>query len=379
MRSWSALVVLAGLIACGSDPVEVDPGVAGDGTLATRLESIRARHSLPALATLLLEGDHVVETAATGVRADGSGPAVTPGDRWHLGSLTKAMTATLAARLVDRDVASWDVTVGDVFPDLVEVMDTQYVPVSLRDLLRHTSGLPLDASLIPSWPTLATSTAPVPEQRRLMVSELLRLTPEGPRGTFNYSDSGYIVAGAMLEELTGESWEALLQREVFGPLGMSTAGFGAPGTTGLRDQPLGHRWQGDRWLAVEPGAQADNPAAFGPAGTVHASLSDYARFMALHLAGARGESEFLEVDTFRDLYTPPAGSVYASGWGLAITSWTGGVALSHIGSNELWFAVVWIVPARNFAIVAVTNSWGNDAAEQGVADALDLLIQRQGN
>ena len=58
---------------------------------------------------------------------------------------------------------------------------------------------------------------------------------------FLYSNAGYVIAGAMLEQVTGESWEELIRTEVFEPLGMTRAGFGAPGSADAVDQPRGHR------------------------------------------------------------------------------------------------------------------------------------------
>jgi CubicO group peptidase (beta-lactamase class C family) len=113
----------------------------------------------------------------------------------------------------------------------------------------------------------------------MTVSEVLpefvgRMRSERSRGEHLYSNGGYIVAGAMLEALTGQTWETLMEQELFQPLGITTAGFGAPGTSAVRDQPWGHLRSGGTWTPLSPGPGADNPAAIGPAGTVHIALSD---------------------------------------------------------------------------------------------------------
>jgi CubicO group peptidase (beta-lactamase class C family) len=367
-------VVVACASAAGTGPS--DPGVAGDGTLAAVLETIRHDHGLPALAAVLVRDGVILEQAATGRRAVGSDSAVTIDDHWHIGSLTKAMTATLAAVLVERGTLTWSLTVGQALPGLVDSIRPEYVDVRLDELLRHVAGTVEDIGRAPSWSSLFTDARPILLQRRQLARELLALPPDGPRGSYRYSNAGYVIAGAMIEAVTGESWEDLLQREVFGPLGMTASGFGAPGVAGAVTEPRGHRRAGSTWAPVEPGPFADNPAALGPAGTVHTTLADYARFMAAHLAGARGDSGgLLSPASFATLHTPAPGSEYAFGWGVAQRSWAGGTVLQHSGSNTMWYATVWIAPARRLAMFAVTNAAG-DAGPQGTDGAIVALIAR---
>lgn len=365
------------LLACaGSTGVDAQhPGAVGDGHLAAVLESIRADRGLPALAAVLVRDGSVVEQAAVGRRAAGQDAAVTLDDQWHIGSLTKALTATLAGVLVERGTLSWSLTVGQAFPGLVDSIRPEYVDVRLDELLRHVAGTVEDISRAPSWATLFTDSRPIVEQRRQLATELLQLPPDGPRGAYRYSNAGYVIVGAMIEAVTGESWEDLVRHEVFAPLGMTASGFGAPGVAGSVTEPRGHRWSGSDWTAVEPGPFADNPPALGPAGTVHTTLADYARFMAAHLAGARGVDGLLSAAAFDTLHTPAPGSDYACGWGVAQRSWAGGTVLQHSGSNTMWYATVWIAPERNFAMFAVTNADG-DPGQQGTDAAIVALIAR---
>jgi D-alanyl-D-alanine carboxypeptidase len=374
------IFLLVLLISCDSEeptgpesPPEA--GIAGDGKLDLSLEYIRDKYNLPALGAMLIQGDEIVEMEAVGLRAIGYTQEVTVEDRWHLGSLTKAMTATLAARFVEKDQISWETTIAEVFPDLVGSIRSEYEDVRLDELLSHTAGIMGDLTKVPSWSALWTDTDPLPVQRRRLTEEVLSLESEAPRGTFLYSNAGYIVAGSMLEEITGESWEELITREVFTPLGMESTGFGAPGSGGIPDEPWGHQEIYFVLNAVEPGPYADNPAAVGPAGTIHSTFEDYASFIIIHLAGARGESGFLSAETFLKLHTSVSDTDYALGWGIVERDWAGGAVLTHTGSNTLWFANVWIAPNRNFAMLAVSNFGSNDAF-YGTDEALGVLIER---
>lgn len=378
-----ALLLSTGvLFACESGdstgplPPEANTGIAGDGTLAAELEAIRYTLDLPALGGMLLQGGQIVEMAAVGLRAIGHSDQVSPGDRWHIGSLTKAMTATVAGVLVEEGVVNWTTTLEEVFPHLTGDMRPEYRNVRLEELLSHSSGLPSDMTEAPSYSSFRHSPDPLPVQRRLFTAEMLARPGASTRGTYHYSNTGYIVAGCMLEELTGKSWEELMQLYLFGPLGMHATGFGAPGSVhGSPDQPRGHRRQGGHWISETPGLLGDNPAFIGPAGTVHTNFPDYARYMAAHLAGARGHGGMVTAETFQKLHTPVPGLSYAMGWGVGNGSWAGGRFLSHGGSNGLWYAVVLIAPERDFAMFVVTNAGDDDGAD-GTGAAVDLLIER---
>src|SRR5205807_7129269 len=108
-----------------------------------------------------------------------------------------------------------------------------------------------------------------------------------------------------------KTWEDLVRERLFKPLGMTSAGFGAPGKRGVIDQPRGHKESGE---PVEPGPAADNPVAIGPAGIVHCTIKDWAKFIALHLEADAGQPRMLKPETFKILHTPAPGQDYAMGW-----------------------------------------------------------------
>jgi CubicO group peptidase (beta-lactamase class C family) len=203
--------------------------------------------------------------------------------------------------------------------------------------------------------------------------------PEAPPGEkFIYSNAGYAIAGHMAEKVTGKSWEDLTREKIFRPLRMTTGGFGAPGTRAKNDQPRGHQPDG---APVQPGAAAageppsDNPVAIGPAGIVHCSIGDWAKFAAANLPSAK--TKLVKPETLEKLHTPPDLALgeeqYAMGWLIADNQpWAGGPALTHGGSNTLWYAVAWLAPAKDFAIVIACNQANfkacNDAALALIGD-----------
>ena len=115
--------------------------------------------------------------------------------------------------------------------------------------------------------------------------------------------------------------------------------------------------------------------AIGPAAAVHCSLTDLARYAAIHAAGEQNGSGILKREAFVKLHTPPSGSDYALGWVVSKRRWAGGTTLAHAGSNTFFYVVMHIAPARKAVFIAATNSAGHDS-EAGTDDALGALIER---
>ena len=334
-------------------------------SLDTQLEPIRAKHKLPGLVAAIVEGDEVISVGATGLRKVGALEPITIDDKLHLGSCTKAMTATVLARLIERKQLAWDSTLSQIFPDLAPKFDAAYHDVTLEQLLQHRAGLPANAA----WASLGAGTNN--EQRVRLIKLVLGKPPELPPGAkFSYSNVGYVIAAAMGERVTKRSWEQLIKTELFDPLGMTSAGFGPPGSKGKVDEPWGHLGP----IAVVTPVQGDNPPSLGPAGRVHCTIGDWGKFVSLHLRGARGEeTKYLTTETFERLHRPPPDGEYAAGWIIDQRKWAGGTVFTHAGSNTMWYCVVWAAPKKNFAVLSVTN-FGGPAAAQGCDDASGAMI-----
>ncbi len=349
----------------------------GDGRLGEIVQTVRDRRGIPALGAIIVIDGVISEQAVDGVRSISASIGVTTADQWHIGSVTKAMTATLAGILVEQSLITWDTTPDQVWPEYAATMQSQYRSATLVQLLAHQSGLPSDIAAIPSI-DLTRDAAPgsLVEKRRIWARELLELAPANAVGDYLYSNAGYIVAGAMLETVVGVPWEELMVDRVFAPLGMADTGFGAPGTAGQLDQPWGHRDNGPGLTAVPPGPDADSQRAIGPAGNVHTTMADYALFMFTHLEGERGIPGLVSTDTYRFLHAPVGGSDYALGWNVDDRHpWAQGPLLFHLGTNLRWIANAGIIPGLNAGVLIVTNAADENAAE--ASDELaNLLLMR---
>ena len=337
----------------------------------------RETAGLPAVAALVQIKGRIEAQGAVGTRVLFDDSRVTPADRWHIGSDTKAMTATLLARLVERGLVSFDDPLARLFPGVAGRMDAQMQNVTLRQLLTHTAGLPglSNPTEIAEFDTLIASTKGVRAQRAMVVAYYLRRPPASKIGEFAYSNLGYVIAGAVAESLSSKSWEEMLRAEVWKPLGISDAGFGAPGKTGKTAQPRGHLPVRDQFVSLDPGdAKSDNPPAVGPAGTVNITLQDWVLFAQDQLDGLHGHGKLLKPETYRLLQTPVKNR-YAMGWGV-MTDANGEVSLlAHTGSNGYWVADLRILPKVDAISIVVTNA-GGEKAEKAVRDLSKTLTDR---
>lgn len=323
------------------------------GDLQVEVTAGQAKYKIPALAGgfMVLSGKAAEGREAVAGQLDVTDPTpVREGQLWHVGSITKSMTATLVARLVERGLLTWDMKLADAFGALAPDMLPAYRERTLAHLMTGQTGMPTNLS---PFDMLAQAGADSPRDGRLAwVKKAFALSPQTG---MVYPNNGYVLAGALCEAVTGKAYEDLMVEEVFTPLNMVSAGFGPPPS----GNPQGHRKAllGGRLVAVGVDAGADNPASMSPAGGVHISISDLLAFGLAHSLGHQGQRpDYLKTETWRYLHTPPPSANYALGW---VKRPDG--SLWHNGSNTYWLAELGFDPAKPVAIAAAANRF--DAGE----------------
>ena len=371
------------------------------------------------MAAAVLRGERIVAQGVAGVRKRGTAERITIDDRFHLGSCTKAMTATLVAMLVEEGKLNWTTTLGELFADTVKSMHRAWEKVTLRQVLAHRAGLPNEPGGLAqvfnelvrpprarlAW-AMIQSVGALPQQRLEIARQALSRPPGIPPDTkYRYSNVGYVLAGAVLEQVTGRAWEELMRERLFQPLGISTGGFGAPGTTDKTEQAWGHSLVLGKPLDPRSPA-AELPLFYGPAGLAHMTVTDWAKFIAFHLRGDPAnphcQAALLKLDTFAEMHavapaTTSKGWVirgvnflatgdaapavtYCAGWLISPASWAKGTQLGdtgrrlwHGGSNGRWNCGVCIAPEIDFAVLVACNR--AIAAAWKTRQALKALIR----
>lgn len=359
------------LYGCATAPASILAS-SGDSNLAELLESIRVEERLPALAAAVIIDGDIYAAAAVGTRKFGSENWVTVNDSFLIASCSKAFTATLAAVLIENGVLDWNSTLREAYPDLD--MRSEYENITLIQLLSHRAGLPewidhltsktVTEQFTEKW--WADRKLPTVMRSRYLQETVKQGLADEPDTSVYYSNSGYIMAGAMLEKIAGKSYEHLMIEEIFNPLGLHTAGFGPPSKWNSEYQPSGHRAAGRSPTPVS----RDFPVYMAPTASIHVSIGDWAKFVFFHLKPEINGKMILKDHVLKKLHTPPNNANwredaeengygipslnYALGWYTLDIDGKKGL-LWHPGGNTGFIAQVIMDPNHHNAIMVVTN------------------------
>ena len=357
------------LFTCSVVAALQQPRAEPSADLQSFVNEMRLTQRLPGLAVVIARSDGQPRVYVSGERRIGKGDPITPADRMHLGSLTKAITATVIGALAEQRRMTVETTIGQAFPELSAKMQPAYRNVSVRQLLGHAGGIPPYRTR-ESMQWMLTLKGTATEQRYAFLERLLAEPPRFEPGTrHEYSNAGGAVAGAMAERMGGSPYRQLVQELVFAPLG-GHAAFGNPGLA-TTPQPWGHvRTLIGMVTEVTPAdAVYTTPLAIEPAGDASPSLQDYARFLQLHVRGLKGRDDVLKAATIQDLHrkvapiNPGPGSLM--GWTLMPRD--GVESHEHVGSYGAYVAYATIQPSRDLAVGAFTNVGGGQDLRDAVA------------
>ena len=246
-------------------------------------KQIQDQH-LVGMAAIVFRSYTIAGMATAGVKRQGENTPLESTDLFHLGSNTKAITATVIARLVEAGKLLWTTTALETFPELSKIMHPVFRHITLEQLLSHHAGIPPFSKVKPKqlgtwpkpWPKLSGSAV---EQRSRFAALVLKHAPAITPGTKGlYSNAGFPIAAAMAERRTGLSWEDLVTSQVLEPLGMHAI-FGFPLLAG-RNQPWGH-FETDKGPIALQGGVVQLPPYMLPAGGLAMTLGDYGAIVAL--------------------------------------------------------------------------------------------------
>jgi CubicO group peptidase (beta-lactamase class C family) len=260
---------------------------------------------------------------------------------------------------------------------LQERLDEGLRRVRLDQFLSHTSGIPSDNEVFGDLLAKSMLLDGNLDAMRYRLIQQWSMQPlaSAPGAQFAYANMNYIIVGAMIERVAGQTWEELITERVFMPFGLRSAGLGPQATLGKVDAPLGHLTIDGQTESFLAGPNGDNPLIIGPAGNAHMSILDFARWAGWNAGEGKRGPQLVRPETLRKLHTPvislpqkhdaapgtPSQGRYALGWGELTVGWAAAPLLYHGGSNEKNLAHVWLEPRRDFAMVLATNISGPQA------------------
>jgi dipeptidyl aminopeptidase/acylaminoacyl peptidase len=321
-----------------------------------RLSALAERHHVPGATLGILRirpgrEDELAE-AAFGVLNKDTGVEVTKDTVFQIGSITKVWTTTVVMQLVDEGLLDLDAPVAEVLPELRLADPDVTKQVTMRHLLTHTSGIDGD---------VFTDTGRGDDCVEKYVASLEGVAQTHPLGaTWSYCNSGFVLAGLVIEKLTGGTWDRAVRDRIFGPLGLEHT-ITLPEEALLHRAAVGHVSDGTDEPSRAPVWML--PRSMGPAGIIGSTVADLLGFARMHLTGGVGP------DGTRLLGASSAGAMtqmqaelpdkYSLGdsWGIGWIrfGWNGRRLIGHDGNTIGQSAFLRLLPGEGLAVALLTN------------------------
>lgn len=314
------------------------------------LEESARRNNVPGATMAVLRENDFLEVAIGVTNVQTRWP-VTPTTVFQIASITKVFTATLIMQLVDAGLVDLDTSVQQYLPTFRLADDTAH-SITVRHLLSHTSGIPSE-----HYEDFGRGDDCVER----FVASLSADRLVYPAGTmFSYSNTGLVVAGRLIEVVTGLTWDAALRQRILDPLALHTT-FTLPEDVLIHPAAIGHqpdphtgepllvhRWYGAR--------------AVGPAGIISMTAADLVRFAQMHLHQGKGPNgtHLLSKESVRAMQeaqiSVPGMQTKAWGLGWNLPNWGDVFVVGHNGDSPGQAASLRLLPKQNIAIAILTNS-----------------------
>jgi CubicO group peptidase (beta-lactamase class C family) len=331
---------------------------------------------VPGLAVAIVRNDSVVLAKGYGVRTVGKPGPVDARTLFAIGSSSKAFTAMAVAMLVDQSKVKWDERATTYLPEL-QLYDAYATrELTVRDLLTHRSGLTAaDLMLFQEHMT-----------RDSALHQVRYVKPTYSfRSHFGYSNLMYLAAGQLTARITGMSWDDVIARKIFAPLGMTNSNTSVTKLEGLPDVATPHAEIDD---TVQP-VPYFNLDAIAPAGSINSNVLDMAQWVRFQLAGGKvagkpqigaeafGETHtaqtVMQVEGFWKRATADAHLVsYGMGWYLY--DYKGHEIIQHGGNIDGMSALVGLLPEERTGIVILSNLDGNELTYALMYRAFDAYL-----
>lgn len=358
-----------------------------------RVESLRQQIGIPGIAVAIVENGKVTEAKGFGLREIGGNAKVDADTLFFNGSTTKAFTSAALAQLVDQGKIRWDDKVVDHLPGFQMYDPWVTREMTIRDLLVHRSGLGLGEGDLLFVPTSNRTRAETIERLRY-------LKPATSfRSGYAYDNILYLVAGQLIEAVTGKSWEDYVEQQVLRPAGMTASTTHPARRLATANRARPHARVDGRVRGMGSLSKLDEKATLGdasaPAGsTLATSAHDMARWLQVQLAEGKlpeGEGRLFSAASSREMWTPVVllpnralpppldgenamFQTYALGWD--VRDYKGAKIVSHGGAVFGSQAVVVLIPEKKVGFAMMINSEDGEILKGLSNELLDHYLQK---
>ncbi len=342
------------------------------GQLDELAEDLLQKSGVPGMAVAVVHKGKTLYAKGFGVRDIRTGEAVDADTVFQLASLSKPLSATVAARQVGEKTVGWDTPVVDELPWFALSDPAVTRMVTVGDLFSHRSGLPDHAG---------DQLEDLGYDRRAVLEKLRQLPLDPFRISYAYTNFGLTAGAEAVAAAAGKPWQDLAAESLFTPLGMDSTSYRFADYAARPDRAVGHIHIDGRY---EPLYVRDADAQ-APAGGASSTANDLTHWMAMVLAGGEHDgAQLIEQAALLPAVTPQVVSSPASepamrtgfyGYGFNVGTTSGArTQLSHSGAFELGAGTnVLMLPSADVGIVALTNATMSGVPEALTAQFADLV------
>lgn len=327
--------------------------------LDSYLEKTLKDWKIPGFAVSIVKDDSVIFAKGYGVRELGKNDRVDAHTLFAIASNTKAFTATLLGMLVDEGKLDWDDRVTDYLKHFQ--MWDPYVTrdIRIRDLLTHRSGLPTFGA-----DRLWIGNDKI--SREEIIARIRHIKPTAPfRTRYQYQNLMFLVAGQIVPEVTGQTWDEAVKERIFKPLGMNESNTSVRDLEHRENVATPHEVVGGKLIPIS----YDNMDAIAPAGAINSNAVDMVKWMRLHMNDGSFEGKQIissrvaremqtvqfpfRVSSFNRENFGTQFSGYGLGWSLS--EYRGYKTVSHGGGLSGMISLQTLVPDLRLGVMIMTN------------------------
>ncbi|MBK1896115.1 serine hydrolase domain-containing protein [Chryseobacterium paridis] len=314
---------------------------------------MRSAYSIPEVSYAVITDKDIKEISATGFHSAILPEPATLEDRFHIGSNTKALTAFIIAKYVEKGKLKWNDQFFTLFPEWKKDARKEYAHITLEELLSHRALIqPFQGENDPAIPDFKGNKQ---EKRESFGKFVLTLDPvkADPEHPFVYSNAGYTLATLMLEKVTHQSWEQLVDKVFNKDLHLDVQ-FSWPDNQTKKDT-WGHSFENGKLTPIA--SNTDYKLDYTePSGDLNIRLKDYIKFIQLNLLGLEGKNNYLKSSTYNYIHNHFPG--YSFGWFTVLENninWS-----THSGTAGTYYSMVQIDKTHSLAYIVFTNSFNED-------------------
>lgn len=340
------------------------------------IDSLLKDWNVPGLALGIVYKDQLIYAKGYGYRDLEKKLPVTSTTIFPIASNTKLFTATAAVMLAEEGKLSLDKPVRTYMPTLNFYNDELNTKVTLRDMLSHRTGLPRYDGI---WVASAFT-------RKETISKVVFMEPAlGFREGYIYNNMMFATAGAIMESVTGKSWENIIREKIFQPLDMKASGFTVEEMMRTNNYSLSY-FEPDSTRRLLPQLYVAQSEALGPAGTIKSNVEEMSHWLIAQLNGGKYKGQqAIPKNTIRQTLVPNniadkegkwdelSNSLYALG--RTIQTYKGYKIATHTGSIDGFYSNLTLIPEQQLGIFIVHNGIPGGSFRSGMAfPVIDRLL-----